>query len=224
MNKSTKSHNHASEDQPSPIELQLKQMRPRAARVDLSFLSQSVSQPPQARISPTTWAGFTSVQLATAIAASWLLGAMVGGGCIFFAMTTNAPVIAQDESAYSGETSRQPNNTAQPKSTAQPINTAQPSPPNTSAANDISLPNPMLKSRNIGSEWMFDLDSESAYVGTPLTVRGLSQRFAARPITDRFIATSVAHDTPNEPLTPSSPSNRLQLMQDLLSEPSFQIH
>jgi hypothetical protein len=103
MNERKKSHDHSSNEQPSPLEQQLKQMRPRAARVDLSFLTQPTETTLQVATSSAMQVGMTRVQFATAIAASWLLGAIVGGACIFLTITKNAPAMAQNVSARSGD-------------------------------------------------------------------------------------------------------------------------
>ena len=229
MNKRTNSHDRSTNDQPSPLEQQLKRMRPRAAHVDLSFLGHPTEQAPQYPTSPdptstATQPGFTRVQFATAIAASWLLGAIVGGSCIFFGITRSTDTIAQNEAGQNVETLTQSNITAEPTFTPQPTSTAQAIQLSTPETIEAPLPNAVATDRSVQSSWLLDLDSKRARIESPLTVRGHSQRLGTSINPDRLIATSITRDTSSQSFTPASPTSRSQLMQDLLSDPALPIY
>ena len=241
MNERKKSHDHSTNEQPSPLEQQLKQMRPRAARVDLSFLKQPTETTLQAAKSSTTQVGMTRVQFATAIAASWLLGAIVGGACIFLTITKNAPAMAQNVSARSGDdaeddadqlvnrdggASRHNETSVQNSEPSElPTGAVQASNQLSNARSiESSLRNPGASARVSQNEWLLEWDSTLAWIETPLTVRGPSQRSPASVVPEHFVTTSANHDTSSRPFTPTSQSSRAQLMQEILSEPSFKIH
>ncbi len=81
------------------IEQQLKQMRPRGPQVDFNAIASASPGPAQLAASTYRENRFSTSQFVAATAASWILGAVVGGSCIFYAMKPSESQLARDTKA-----------------------------------------------------------------------------------------------------------------------------
>ncbi len=221
MNDHNKLHDEPS-DEPTRTEQQLKQFRPRAPQLDIAAITLASAQPLQPSapsiIQRTERTGFTATQFATAIAASWLLGAIVGGGCIFYAMKPISTTVAKnnqfdrdDPISVTEQNVAIPTDDTNPPTDVQPkqLTTETPTP----AVRNFPDPRPQS---------LFNLDFNSLALDAQLTARGLTPQTSRALTSDRYVTTTSNRST-DEPFTPTTPSNRSQLMKDFLSDPNFQI-
>lgn len=219
MNDHNKPQNDPS-DEPSRIEQQLKQFRPRAPQLDIAAITLAAAQPlqPSATIRQAERTGFTATQLATAIAASWLVGALVGGGCIFYALNPNSTNVAtNNQGDRIDPTSITEQNVA--------VRTDDTNPPANVQPNQLASETPPSDDRKFADsrpQSLIDLDFNSLPLDAQLTARGLTTSTSRALTVDRYVTTTSKRST-DEPFTPTPPSNRSQLMKDFLSDPNFQI-
>ena len=221
MNDHNKSQNDPS-DEPSRIEQQLKQFRPRAPQLDIAAITLASAQPLQPSAPPTIRqaerTGVTAAQFATAIAASWLVGALVGGGCIFYALNPNSTNVAtNNQSDRIDPTSVTEQNVA--------VQTHDTNPPANVQPNQLASAASSSGDRQFADsrpQSLFDLDFNALPLDAQLTARGLTPSTSRALTVDRYVTTTSKRST-NEPFTPTPPSNRSQLMKDFLSDPNFQI-
>ena len=69
------------DSQPTDIEAQLRSFRPRTPELNWDQITAQGAQRAEVHLAPTAnHPGFTAKHMALAVAASWLLGALVGGG------------------------------------------------------------------------------------------------------------------------------------------------
>lgn len=215
MNESFESSEHEKpmgDGSPLPIEQQLQAFRPRAPRLDWDAILPSAVQT-LSPIQPRT--GFTFRQMSLAIAASWLLGAVVGGGCIFWSMSAREASLLKTINAKT-------------------TNAVPSSPPALTRDNSssIAVREPVIASQgNVDSAAPLNLSDAAWLSDEPLGVRSLTsakpQRLTALRSTTQVV-TSNSPATSNEmqsrAFEPGPVSNRQQLMQQYLKNADQQVY
>ena len=215
MNESFESSEHEQplgDGSPLPIEQQLHSFRPRAPQLDWHAIMPNAGQ----SLSPAPLrTGFTGRQMSLAIAASWLLGAVVGGGCIFWSMSAR-------------EVSRLNPSTAQTTSEATPSPVASPA----SNSSSIVQREPIIAGQSsVDSAAAFNISDAAWLSDEPLGVRSLTgakpQRLTAlRPKTQDVIGSisSASIESRSQAFEPATVSNRQQLMQQYLKNADQQVY
>ena len=220
---------------PLPIEQQLKQFRPRAPRLDIDSLLPATAHANTEQANTThanpiqatpasiaansansTKHGFTIHQLTLAVAASWLVGALVGGMGIYLSMSGNptAPPLSDatvDNVRTDAPQDKSPQDNAQRRDTQRTNAQRSQARPGSYAANSAST---------------LDLSDWNILNDEPLTVRALpSTRSAKRLTTARSHRDAQQTPEAKRPFDESEEAlNRQQLMQQYLNEANRPLH
>lgn len=195
----------------SSIEQQLRSARPRSPRLEWDEITAiSVrSAPPLATTGDS--AGFSFRQLTLAVAASWLLGALVGGSYIYLSMPENTFV----QNADPLNTSAKVVPTDAPPELASQIEEAKDQPALNEEKNLVAE---TRSSIDVDTPWVWNLEE-------PLRARSLaSLRSTSRLTTVRrsppesTYLSDDARSSSDASYPPTPPSNRQQLMEQYMDE------
>lgn len=194
----------------SSIEQQLRSARPRSPRLDWDEITSKSIRSVQPVATSSRSAGFSFRQLTLAVAASWVLGALVGGSYIYWSMPENTFV--QNADPLNTPTKAVPTHT--PPELASQIEETKDQPALTEDKNFVAEARSTI---DVYSPWVWNLEE-------PLRARSLASRSTSRLTTVRQSppeSTYLYDDTRSSSdasYPPTPPSNRQQLMEQYMDE------
>lgn len=194
----------------SSIEQQLRSARPRSPRLDWDEITSKSIRSVQPVATSSRSAGFSFRQLTLAVAASWVLGALVGGSYIYWSMPENTFV--QNADPLNTPTKAVPTHT--PPEHASQIAEAQDQPALTDGKNIAAESRSVI---DVYSPWVWNLEE-------PLRARSLASRSTSRLTTVRQSPPEStylyddARSSSDASYPPTPPSNRQQLMEQYMDE------
>lgn len=198
----------------SNIEQQLRSARPRSPRLDWDEITSKSIRSDQPVAMSSSSAGFSFRQLTLAVAASWLLGAVVGGSTIYWSMPENTFV--QYAEPIDTPTKKVP--TDSPPELASQITETKDQP---ALTEDKTFLAETRSSIDVHIPWVWNLEE-------PLNVRSLaSLRSTSRLTTVRRSAPESTNISDNTRLPsdasdpPTPPSNRQHLMEQYMDESMY---
>ncbi len=195
----------------SNIEQQLRSARPRAPRLDWDAIATSAKRNAPTLATASASAGFSFRQLTLAVAASWLLGALVGGSTIYWSMPEST--VVQNAEPLNTPTNNAP--TDSPPEFAPQIAEAKGQPVLPDDKNIAAESRAVI---DVYAPWDWNLEE-------PLRARSLASLRSTSRLTSvrRSLpeATYLSEDTRSSSDTsylPTPPSNRQQLMERYMDE------